>query len=485
MPSLFLAISTANNIANVIPIIELVKPGDAVAWLETDGAKKNQWTPNASEVLREHAPGIAIEVIPVQADTPNALATALKHFLADNTRLERYRGGSVYFVCNGGTKLHAILATQQLAAVDLEDRNITLRFVYNEDRDTGYSLTREKSLEFEHHTYRQHPIDLPDILKLRGKGFARDRAQCLWRSPALLNRVDHTALHSITVEERGLFANATNGDKGHQRALQYYKDWMPPLPRLESNDLATPQQAKTLAPGLWNEVRTLLRSPPAAHGQYLSVEDKYFRIRKLMVAASNKAALDEPGHARLDGPRIGDAFEAEVAHRFLAWLQLTNRDEMVQSVWKNVLDRSENGDSPSFELDIAVVFKNGLIISLECKSGQVATRDIDGRENNLQRVASSIARIVICSPMLVPSRQIGFADSEWFRRQHGIRARFDDHIPYTLPNHHRTYRFPSTPSTPRPPDFHCPNFEEACAMYFGRYGLRETKENVAPVNAPR
>jgi len=53
----FLAISTGQNVANVLPIIESWEPGDRLLWLESALARKRHWSVGALDVL--HHRGLA------------------------------------------------------------------------------------------------------------------------------------------------------------------------------------------------------------------------------------------------------------------------------------------------------------------------------------------------------------------------------------------------------------------------------------------
>lgn len=51
--TLFLALSTRQNLANVPPLLQHMKPCDKLVWLESERAAANGWTVGAESVLRD------------------------------------------------------------------------------------------------------------------------------------------------------------------------------------------------------------------------------------------------------------------------------------------------------------------------------------------------------------------------------------------------------------------------------------------------
>src|SRR5918999_4404185 len=77
-PRLFIVVSTGQNLANLPPILEYAKQGDAVLWVESLDAQRQRWSAGAREVLERYGLTNLPESVPVEdINDPVQIAQAL------------------------------------------------------------------------------------------------------------------------------------------------------------------------------------------------------------------------------------------------------------------------------------------------------------------------------------------------------------------------------------------------------------------------
>lgn len=140
------------------------------------------------------------------------------------------------------------------------------------------------------------------------------------------------------------------------------------------------------------------------------------------------------------------------------------RAAVVQSCWRNVkLCAEATPDRQHAEWDYALVLRNGIILSLECKSSPSTAeqKDLEARLQKLHEASSRLARMAVCVPLYS-----ALADESWFGQLHELRLRIDEQpgrfalLPFTLPGQPASYEVRTAAGVrPHP----CPQFEEALA----------------------
>ena len=386
-PNLFIALSTGQNIANVLPILERAQPHDRIVWLESPLATKSHWSQAAMAVLRQHGFNHQ-EQKTLASEEVSLFAAAIRQLLLD------YPSDTPIFVANGGTKLQAI------AAYIRPD----LPVLYSLDRPSAYEWYPHGILQAGTRLiYQQHTLDLDDILQLRGMERKNTDATCIWgKQPELLKPTWYGQHIPDTI---------TLHDEHHAFGLQ----------RVLSNPLpgdvlwkAVQQHQQPALAALRNQLRTWAsRLPSDGLLQNIALSS-----RKMFdnAAYALQQQSPPPQHS------LGSLFEQAVAQRTCQCLDDNPPlAASVQSVWLNTQIGKVGKEQPVvIETDILLVLKNGVLIHLECKSHKADNKDLDARLLNLQNVSSLQARMTICSPCYT-----AYTDKPWFRTQHEFKTRVE------------------------------------------------------------
>jgi hypothetical protein len=408
--NLFIALSTGQNIANVLPILERAQPHDRIVWLESPLATKSHWSQAAMTVLHQHGFKHQ-EQKTLAGEEVSLFAATIRQLLSD------YSNNTPIFVANGGTKLQA------LAAYIRPD----LPVLYSLDRPCAYEWYPHGILQTgTRHAYQQHTLDLDDILQLRGMERKNTDATRIWSKQS--NKPEPT-WYGQNISDTIILH-----DEHHTFGLQ----------RVPSNPLpgnvlwdAVQQHQQTALAALRNQLKNWA-------GRYPS--DGFLQN----IALSSRKMFDNATYAmqqQSPSPQhsLGSLFEQAVAQRTCQWL--SNNPQLaafVQSVWLNTQIGKVGKEQPIvIETDILLILKNGVLVHLECKSHKADNKDLDARLLNLQNVSSLQARMTICSPCYTD-----YTDKAWFRNQHEFKTRVeslnaftwlafdlaDQPEQYTLPN---------------------------------------------------
>lgn len=378
--NLFVALSTQQNIANILPILELAKPGDRVLWIESERARKENWSHGACDVLRRY--GICnIETLPVDDDPISIQRILVEHPAIQATDV------SVKLVANGGTKLQ-MLATSKALNGHIDE------LLYNSDRTCileRYHYQHDQPESVELIPYQGQGVDLEDMLICNNKKFFGE-AEKIWPSdsPELLpygKDVDYTS-------------------KRHQRIWEWEK-LRPACPE----PAFSYENALQISP---EKRQAFLKSILNCCGlKKIQNEDHY--LKKIYDAAHKldadawenqpKRAPDE------EAPDVGRDLEDAVSVRVVRWINQNPRfAKMIQSIWRNVKITPSYNKKIEAELDVALLLKNGRLLHLECKAFDAPLKDMNSRYSVLQRSSSQIAKMAICIPFFEP-----LSDLEWHR----------------------------------------------------------------------
>jgi hypothetical protein len=381
-PALFIALSTGQNITNLLPILELAEAGDRVLWIESAKAHRDHWSDEPLKVLNRHGIG-DIETVPLPDDSGDAVARALAGRASSLPE-------SVYLVGNGGTK------PQMLAAVAALDGRIR-EFLYNHDdecvleRYRGGPLGPVRSLP-----YRRHGLDLSDVLQCRRMQIKPDAERHIWPHPEPLP----------TLPDYGTDTDVTRDH--HRRIWEWERQRLaPPNRRLAFKD------ALRFAPKQVDSLRKNILSACCGPDHHQVSESELEAIYNSAHKLSQLAWEQQPKRTPLeDAPDIGRELEDAVAARLLHWLQ--DRPEfaaIVQSVWQNVKICRHTEKEANQELDVVLMLKNARLFHLECKSFKTSLKEMDASLGVFQRNTTQLATMAICVPSYPE-----FARDEWCQR---------------------------------------------------------------------
>jgi hypothetical protein len=381
--TVFVALSTKNVIANVLPILELAQPenGDQVLWIESATAKKSNWSTGALEVLRRHG---MTAITPLEvSDDPASLQQALAaHDLVKNgTHI-------VKLIANGGTKLQMLAASKALNG-HLDE------LLYNSDSQCVVEHDRYGQ-PVQSVPYQNHHVTLADMLECNNREIVPGTERCIWPTAQVpeLPRYGTDVEYTRDCHQRIAAWIAEHPDNP-KKAFAYEKA-AELAPEQHDKLIAQVKKACALACNSKFEIRKD------------DLKDLYNCVYKL-----DREAWDHVGDD--EAPNIGRELEDAVAVRVFHWLE-TNPElaKIVQSAWCNVKVRQRGSKEDALELDTALLLKNGILLHLECKSFDAHIKDMNSRLGELQRSFSQLARIAICAPSYP-----AFERDDWYKKYDG------------------------------------------------------------------
>ena len=365
---IYVALSTGQNIANLLPILELYVPGDRVVWIESAFAHDRGWTLGPSQVLNQR--GIPHETVTCTDDDPDTLHLALLN------RFEREEPAKVRLIANGGTKLQMLAAFRALS--DHLDE-----VLYGQHPACVLERYPQGGLAPLSRTpYVRHQLRLEELVACNGMEIVDGKQECIWPGDPL------------PLEDFGTDPAYTQDC--YSRLWSWVNTHAPApgaklLPYSEAVNLA-PKQAALLLENIRNSCQ-LRPEAPIKHSKAKTI---YHSAGKLDQEARRALPTIINGS---NAPDIGESFERATAARLVNWLIGAKEfHAIVQSVWRNVLIRKQGAIDIKAELDIVLLLKNGVLLHLECKSWDATRKDMDARFSTLRDVASQLAKLVICLP---------------------------------------------------------------------------------------
>lgn len=449
----FIAITTGQAVANLPPILQWGEPGDGVVWLETSEARRNPWRAGASSVLERH--GLAILDPVAISDDPSSIAATI------GKQLGGWQDAELVLVGNGGIKpvllaVHEALQNRATLLYGM-DRPVELRSF-----DGGLSAPHRRH----DYTFPQGALTLQDVLECTGHLIQNPAdAQRFWPGPQPSVRdadygrdvaytvACHDQAYVRSVRTRRLDDDSVSFDAVAELAPDVFQGWLNGL-----QSVINAAQKHAGRRGREHVFPEALLRPASG---------VYHGALKLQRRASAKVAAGEATGEPVQP--LGLMFEDAVAARLYDWLQ--GRPEtarFVQSAWRRVkFSHRLELDKVVAEHDVLLVLRNGILLSLECKSFETNVKDLDARLFNLHESASRLASMAVCSPVYT-----GYIDREWFSTQTQVRERIRKsrsftHIPFTLPGQPKEFRRASSGVIVLNEE--CPSFEEAIVHWLKPY----------------
>lgn len=367
--TLFVALSTGQNIANLLPILELIESHDWVLWIESETAQSQKWSDGACKILAER--GINVERLQI-TDDPSSIEPAIHNHapLAEHT-------GEVKLVGNGGTKL-------QMMALSRALNGRVTELLYNHDKYCVLERYRKQADRLEpvlYHHYQRQTIDLPQVLQCQNREIHSGREECIWPKP-LLELPRYGSDEGYTIEQhRKIYEWVKNFPEEPKKAFSY-----------QHAVKKVPHQRECLR-------KYILRATGKTEDTPLKesdLEEIYNIAHNLDLKAWRKTCKEAD---REIAPDVGRDFEEAVAARVQHWLHNNPHfAKIVQSVWRNVKIKETEKQDVGAELDVAILLKNGRLLHLECKTYDANLKDMNSRLAELQRSSSRLAEMVICVP---------------------------------------------------------------------------------------
>jgi len=181
-----------------------------------------------------------------------------------------------------------------------------------------------------------------------------------------------------------------------------------------------------------------------------------------------EAALKRLRAGELEPPKasLGFSFERAVIRRVHEFLE-ARAGGVVREAWAGVrVARIGSPTDADAELDVVLVLCNGILVHLECKTWKVERKDLQSRVLGLRAAGSSLARMVLCSPL-----PTDFHAERWFPHYHHLRRRVREdwgmeHLALGLPGQPGTYPCPDQPDAAPLPS---PEFEVELGRLLSRW----------------
>jgi hypothetical protein len=456
---LFIAVSTGQNVANVMPIIEFANPGDRVLWIESPFARQSQWRKGADKVLEKHALIIERAVEIEDLNNPRSLADELQPILES----KKNETDKFYIIANGGYKFTPIglgLAFQN-AGID------KVSFLYSLNKPVKIIEIQNNSWEISDHYY-QKTAALADIIMVRDKVMF-DSAKCLWEwgkgritdpgegLPLELDELENLLIKRELIKKRveikpritwdqfkKEMIDASDIDRFYEKTFSFYKKY----------DLESYQELADFIVGKLNQYfqfqykgilvdidlmkksegfAKALKKIEKMQKRKRNAEMTGVHIIKAIIKANNLLAAKDNKHSQRN--YIGAAFENSVADAVVRWAESKDfKQQSISQIWQNVKIAPDIDSGKEAELDVVLLLANGIVIHLECKSYGATQKDLDARITTLHAASSILSEMYVVFPKFT-----AFANTEWFRRMqekqanHFSSRRYYRSISYTHP----------------------------------------------------
>lgn len=193
MKKTFIAVSTGQNISNLAPIIEYAEESDQIIWLESDLAKKNDWTSQAVNILEGRKINQQ-EIIRIN-DAPDKIISTIQQ----NTKL--WQDSTIYLIGNGGTKLTSLAVYEAF----YKDKPTLLYSNENpiEIHEFPHGLCKPK----ETINYSNNSLQLKEILAMSDHTlFSDNKGFLIWPSenplPEAINNYGENELNTYLLHEQ-------------------------------------------------------------------------------------------------------------------------------------------------------------------------------------------------------------------------------------------------------------------------------------------
>jgi len=415
MSTKHLLISTGQNISNLIPLLQFANIEDDIVVLESTTSQLNGWGFRFRELLRKkdyrH-----IQLVEMDDSTllnPVRLFHRIKGFIEHpiNTNV------SVYL--NGGQKLAAVallhgLGTYNPKLIYMEHSPARIRVL---DDLKGKATFREVPITF--------PVDLRDILSIYASELhGSSQMRPVYLETCLMENRPSETLASFWRESE--YSHTLLLMYGRQAVDDAYK--AAPF-TVDSNTLKDTVRKKMLNSPLdsirfakpFNNtsekrvdfVASFIKSVINKVSSQTGRADVAPRLplsdavrNALIVNGFLDKGFDKNSVSRMDfRQRLGTYFENVV---FLRLLHLMEKhpelNTVISQIWRNiVVCKSDESLQITGEYDILLVLKNGILISLECKSYDFNTKDAFSRIARLARRGGGQARQWVTAPLFTGS----------------------------------------------------------------------------------
>lgn len=514
--SLFVAIATGQNIANLPPILEFAERRDRVVFLVSEWAKSNPGHLGSAKVLSQHHLTVFPDIAVPDISNPEILYKTsiekLDKLIRKHPELE-----NVYLVTNGGPKPSMLGLYPLLRGSLMEGRRA--RLLYGQqpacevwEIDARMSVSK--------HPYRKG-LGLKDIMLCNQMDFFKNASSppiCFWSSDRSkivsplppgkypqegeeIYRYHQLAFEHLAYEAYAAYRPA------YERAQDFFgdrfSDWRKSLWEMlqSSSGRWFPSESRQLLLESFNLFRVPIEigieasdieriHPPlqmlaqnaraslekgSAHIPETHLSSFYQYLGKAVEQMATHAIKQKSPFVLAGLSPLGPQFELAVARRVYDWLTQHGADCCINEAWLNVAVVTKTNPKKTYaEFDILLVVQNGILLHLECKAGHVTPKEMNSRENTLHHFASQIATQKIVTPVYTHCQ-----NSDWFlRHDRFLWQPFQEMqpellLPFTLPGQPGFYL--RNHEKKQPEKVKIPAFEDSLFKWLARYRPSQSK----------
>lgn len=414
--SLHIAISTGQNIANIIPMLALGNPGDYARFISSDTAENQGWTGRAEKVLKKYrfkiVPGIRVD------DNEQLALLSISRFLKESLQGIEKKWEQIFVHLTGGQKITAIAVFEAV-----RDKNVT--FVYMDNQPVQMVLISSASKE-QKFVPIPATVELDDLLAIYG---SRRSEACKGDRPIQLNKPENIVLAKDRELVTALFTSYNIPDIPENdffRKMELHVRNLYPQIREKSLGLLSDIDYiySPFHKYIKNLKNTVQQSEKDKINNYLSQQidralktvknillDSGGRSYEIPLTRKQKSALIENQFLdadRLGYPvfrkhlkkRIGFFFEDQVIQRLKLFFEhYPEYKKIVSEIWSGLkIEARDNPGKITGEYDAFIVLRNGISISLECKTFFFDEKDLFARIARLTRRTSLLSRQWVVIP---------------------------------------------------------------------------------------
>jgi len=442
MKKLYIAFATFQNGANTIPIYYEADTGDDVIWVESESCRKNNIIKNSHKVLNPI--GVRKEkVIPLDnrsVSNPNNITADLFDYLTPG-RIKNY--GEIIVLVGGGTKPTSIALFYAALYLYRNYDDVKVRTYY-----LNYSPIEKIEFDFEKQRFQSKHLVIKRTLKLKQifeiYGISMNTGPVNGKPTSWKLFIQNRKL----VNEWHKIMSIPPSIVGSSDKIHFYQmiDFFPPFKKdlennLDSNLLQrvafkkldkklSDHQDKSLKVN-WENLKSIITEIKSIHyrdiynafSKHLSDSNKKIFsvginenvVKELKSIGWIREKADSTMIRRRDiGLSYGTEFERMVKGRFDDYLsKKDNIKSIISDIQTNVF--LSNNNATIAEHDIIILLKNGVAISLECKTHTFEEKDALARLMRLTQASGSISKFIVIAPFF-PS-----LDKTYFKVQHKLK----------------------------------------------------------------
>lgn len=411
--SLYILVATGQKIANLPPVLATATGGDRYLWLVSDRGREQHLTAGCDTILRDHGlVPIGLELSIGSGRNLHQLQTQLMGCLR---KLNLNDIETIYYVANGGQKLVPVAVLTGLYSV-ITDSSPKIRVLYGNDRPVGYYSYQRDLSEPIIQPYKKSGLTLAEVLALQNYEEKSDqkgkKSKAVWRDGAL-----------TAAGRKLLDSNNDFGPKQCKATHDRYTVWhalqKDDLKTITFKDIIALVRQDTSLADRWQKVRAYFEEHWFQILAWVTGEARTPQSESAAAALHKKilyAFADTVNSSQPPAKKLGPSFEKAVACRLLRFLSNPEQSDLC----KLIVDIRTNvhlgpiGGEQSAEWDVALLLKNGIVLSLECKTtaGAGYAKDIRSRLLEEQNASSRLARMAIVAPLFT-----NYQDEDWFNHQ--------------------------------------------------------------------